>query len=93
VVSALERCLARIGNVKSASRLLSGISGLRVVDRPTGNCTPATWNPPGEGSHGVARVLWWGYLAAAFNPACSASAAALSVASQVNSGSLRPKWP
>src|ERR1035438_5089123 len=51
------------------------------------------WDPSGEGSHGVAQMLRWSYLAAAFNPACSASAAALSVASQVNSGSVRPKWP
>ena len=58
-----------------------------------GNCTPAKWDPPGEGSHGFARVLLWGYLAATANPACSARAAALSVASQVNSGSVRPKWP
>ncbi len=41
----------------------------------------------------VAAMLLLGYLAAAFNPACSARAAALSVASQVNSGSVRPKWP
>jgi len=33
------------------------------------------------------------YLAAATSPACSARVAALSVASQVNSGSLRPKCP
>jgi hypothetical protein len=32
-------------------------------------------------------------FAVAFMPACSASAAALSVASQVNSGSVRPKCP
>ena len=42
----------------------------------------------------VLRVCCGGaYLAASFNPACSARAAALSVASQVNSGSVRPKWP
>jgi len=33
------------------------------------------------------------YLASAAIPACSARVAALSVASQVKSGSLRPKWP
>ena len=32
-------------------------------------------------------------FAAEATPACSASLAALSVASQVNSGSVRPKWP
>ena len=35
----------------------------------------------------------WSYLAASAIPACSARLAALSVASQVNSGSLRPKCP
>lgn len=34
-----------------------------------------------------------GYLAATAIPACSARAAALSVASQVKSFSVRPKWP
>ena len=71
----------------------SAIQEFRSYNRPTGNCTHAPWDPSGEGSHGVARVLRWDYLATAFNPACSARAAALSVASQVNSGSVRPKWP
>ena len=39
------------------------------------------------------RLIDPGYLAAATRPACSAKAAALSVASQVNSFSVRPKWP
>jgi hypothetical protein len=67
--------------------------GFRAVYQETGNCIHAKWDPPGEGSHAVVRVLRRGYLAAAAIPACSARMAALSVASQVNSGSLRPKWP
>lgn len=45
------------------------------------------------------RQMWDGKFSAycvftvTASAACSASAAALSVASQVNSGSERPKWP
>ena len=39
------------------------------------------------------RLAASAYAAAALSPAASRSAAALSVTSQVNSGSSRPKWP
>ena len=46
------------------------------------------WDPSGDGSHLVRfKLRLPAYLAAAFRPACSAKVAALSVASQVNSGS------
>ena len=41
----------------------------------------------------VAEKAIRGYLAATVTAACSASLAALSVDSQVKSGSVRPKWP
>jgi hypothetical protein len=69
---------------------LRGSSGIRVrALAPEEAVGQKNGAPHCEGPRGL--CCFARYLAAVNTPACSARAAALSVASQVNSGSVRPK--
>ena len=83
-ISTQKGCLSAPKNSKSSTR-----RGKKEWDPPlTG---PMIFSF--AGAHVLTSDLTSRYFAAAATPACSASSAALSVASQVNSGSVRPKWP